>query len=262
MIEIVQVLNMLWAANAAAGAMLAALLVLRKNYRLYAAFFFYILLVDVQNILFFVTYRRWGFNSPIAWRIAWLTLGVLICARALAVAEVCRHLLARYQGVWALAWRLLLTCAILVLITSLILGKHQWDLAVHSASRGLDLAIAAFIVGVFLFVKFYDVKTDATARVLAVGFFLYSCFNVLNNTFLEHWLHRYSDLWNLLGLLAFLFSLFLWTWALRLPRTVPTGEKVLLPETVYPTIGSEVNVRLHLLNESLNQFWNAEAPQP
>ncbi len=262
MIEIAQVQNLLWAANAVVGAILTALLVLRKNYRLYLAFFSYVLLIDVQNILFFMTYRRWGFNSLIAWRIAWLTLGVLICARALAVAEVCRHLLARYRGVWALAWRLLSACAVLVLICSLIIGKHQWNLAVHSASRGLDLAIAAFIAGLFLFIKFYDVKTDSTARLLAVGFFLYSCFGVLNNTFLEHWLDRYSSLWNLLGLLAFLFSLFLWTRALRLPRTVPTREKVLLPETVYSTMGSEINLRLHLLNESLNQLWNAGAPRP
>jgi hypothetical protein len=262
MIEIAQVQNLLWGANAVVDAVLAALLLLRKNYRRYPSFFFYILLVDVQNILFFVTYRQWGFNSLIAWRIAWMTLGVLICARALAVAEVCKHLLARYRGVWALAWRLLLACAVLVLICSLIIGKHQWKLAVHSASRGLDLAIAASIVGLFLFIKFYDVKTDSTDRILAVGFFLYSCFGVLNNTFLEHWLDRYSNLWNLLGMLAFLFSLSLWTWGLRLPRAVPSREKVFMPGNVYSTIGSEVNLRLQLLNESLNRFWNAGAPQP
>jgi hypothetical protein len=117
-------------------------------------------------------------------------------------------------------------------------------------------------VGLFLFIKFYDVKTASTDRILAVGFFLYSCFGVLNNTFLEHWLDRYSNLWNLLGMLAFLFSLSLWTWGLRLPRAVPTREKVLLPGNAYSTIGSEVNLRLQLLNESLNRFWNTGAPQP
>ncbi len=262
MIEIVQVQNLLWAASAAGKIVLLTTLAVRKNFRVYPIFFAYLLTSLAHDAVTFAAYQRWGFYSPTAWQISWAWQAVVISARALAVTEICRHLLARYRGVWALAWRLLLTCAILVLITSLILGKHQWDLAVHSASRGLDLAIAAFIVGMLLFIKFYDVKADSTARILAVGFFLYSCFGVLNNTLLEHWLAHYSDLWNILDLLAFLFSLFLWTWALRLPRTVPTREKVLLPETVYSTIGSEVNVRLHLLNESLNQFWNAGARQP
>ena len=98
--------QVLWAVNVAAEATLAALLVLRKNYRLYPAFFFYVLLAIIRDILLFVTYRQWGFNSMIAWRVSWVTLGVVICARALAVTEVCRHLLGRFRGIWALAWRL------------------------------------------------------------------------------------------------------------------------------------------------------------
>jgi hypothetical protein len=262
MIEIVQVQNLLWAATAAGKTVLATTLAIRKNYRVYPTFFIYVLISLAQDALAFVTYHHFGFNSLTAWRVFWASQAVVVSARALAVAEVCRHLLALYKGVWALAWRLLLTCAAIVLIFSLIIGKHEWTLAVHSASRGLDLAIATSIVGLFLFIKFYDVKTDSTDRILAVGFFLYSCFGVLNSTFLEYWLGRYSGLWNILDLLTFLLSLFLWTWAVGLPRAVPARDKALLPETVYSTIGSEVNLRLHFLNESLNQFWNAGAPQP
>lgn len=262
MVEIVHVQNLLWAASAAGKTVLLTTLAVRKNYRVYPTFFVYLLTSLTHDAVTFVAYQRWGFDSLTAWQISWAWEAVVVCARALAVAELCRHLLARYRGVWALAWRLLLTCAVMVLIFSLIIGKHQWDLAVHSASRGLDLAIAASIVGLFLFIKFYDVKTGSTDRILAVGFFLYSCFGVLNNTLLEHWLNRYSDLWNLLGLLTFLFSLSLWTWAVRLPQGVPAREKVLLPEIVYSAIGSEVNLRLHLLNESLSHFWNAKAHQP
>ena len=262
MIENVQVQNLLWGANVAGKIVLLTVLAVRKNYRVYPALFVYILISLAHDAVVFVTYQYFGFASWTAWRVFWVSQAVVVSARALAVVEVCRHLLARYKGVWALAWRLLLTCAVIVLIFSLSVGKHQWDLAVHSASRGLDLAIAVSIVGLFLFIKFYDVKTDSMDRILAVGFFLYSCFGVLNNTFLEHWLARYSDLWNILGLWTFLFSLSLWTWAVRLPQAVPVRDEVLLPETVYSTMGSEVNLRLHFLNESLNQFWNAGAPQP
>lgn len=262
MIEIVQVQNLLWAASAAGKVVLLTILAIRKHYRVYPTFFIYLLISMAQDAVLFATYQYFGFTSLVAWRVFWASQAVVLSARALAVTELCRHLLSRYKGVWALAWRLLLTCAALVLIFSLTMGKREWILAVHSASRGLDLAIAASIVFLFLFINFYDVKTDSTDRVLAVGFFLYSCFGVLNNTFLEHWLDRYSNLWNLLGMLAFLFSLALWTWGLRLPRAVPIHEKVLLPDNIYSSLGSEVNLRLRLLNESLNQFWNKGAPQP
>jgi hypothetical protein len=262
MVEIVQVQNLLWAASAAGKIVLLTTLAVRKNFRLYPIFSVYLLTSLAHDAVTLTAYRHWGFYSLMAWQISWAWEAIVVCTRALAVTEVCRHLLARYRGVWALAWRLLLASAILVLIISLIIGKHQWDLAVHSASRGLDLAIAAFIAGFFLFIKIYNVETDLTTRILAVGFFLYSCFGALNNTLLEHWLAPYSDLWNILDLLTFLFSLFLWTCAVSLARAAPIRDNVLLPGTVYTTLGSEVNLKLHLLNESLNQFWNRGAPQP
>jgi hypothetical protein len=259
MAEIAQVQNLLWAANVVGKIVLLIVLAVRKNYRLYPTFFFYLLTSLAHDAVTFVTYQRWGFTSLTAWRVFWASQAVVLSARALAVTEVGRHLLARYRGVWALAWRLLLAGAALVLICSLIIAKHQWRLAVHSASRGLDLAIAAFIVGLLLFVKSYDVKTDPTARILAVGFFLYSCFGVLNNTFLELWLDRYSDLWNILGMLAFLASLSIWTWALRHSQSEAQAKEILLPSGIYQAIAPEINLRLRLFNEQLSRFWKVEA---
>jgi hypothetical protein len=260
--EITKLQQILWTAAIVCELSLAVILLLYRNYRTYPAFTYYIFLVLANDLFLIFAYRRWGFTSLIAWRIFWISRAIVICARALAIEELCRLLLAQYKGVWALAWRLLLVCAVIVLVCSLIIGKHEWSLAVHTASRGLDLAIAAFIVGLFLFVKYYDVKTDRTARILTTGFFLYSCFGVLNTTFLERWLYDYSALWNILNSLTFLASLLLWTSALRSPLTASVREKILLPGTVYSTVGPEVNLRLHLLNKSLSQFWNPGAPQP
>jgi hypothetical protein len=245
-----------------AGFVLCILLLIRRHYRVYPAFTFYAFLSLAQGISLFVAYRRWAFTSVEAWRIFWASQAVVISARALAVTELCRNILARYRGVWALAWRILLTSACLILLYSLVTSKQQWVSALPSAERGLDLAIASAIVGIFLFARYYTVSVDPVGRVLALGFFLFSCFGVLNNTILERLLYDYSALWNLLNSLAFLASLFLWAWALRLPETVPVRANILLPDAVYSSIGSEVNVRLHLLNESLNQFWNRGAPQP
>lgn len=259
MIGIAQVQNLLWAANVAGKIVLLILLAVRKNYRSYPTFFFYLLTTLADDVVTFVAYQRWGFTSLTAWRIFWASQAVVICARALAVAELCRYILAQYKGVWALAWRILLTSAGLVLLYSLVSSKQQWVSALPSAERGLDLAIASVIVGIFLFVRYYAVSVDPVVRTLAIGFFLFSCFGVLNNTILERWLYDYVRLWNILGMLAFLAALLLWTRALRLPQTVGVRKEVLLPNAVYSNMSPAINLRLRLFNEQLSRFWKVEA---
>ncbi|HVS88423.1 MAG TPA: hypothetical protein VHF01_09415 [Candidatus Acidoferrum sp.] len=261
MVALAQFQQILWAVNVAVGVALAVLLVVRKNYRVYPSFTFYIFLNLIQAVLLFITYHRWGFNSVIAWRIFWLTLGVVICARALAVAEICRHLLSRYRGVWALAWRILLLCAAVVLSYSILAARRDWRLALPTADRGLELSIATVIVVLLLFARYYDVKGDRVVRSLAIGFCLYSCFAVLNNTVLERLLYDYSALWNLLDMLAFLASLSVWTSALRHSQSEAQPKEILLPSGIYQAVAPEINFRLRLLNKQLSQFWKVEAPE-
>ena len=249
----------LWALNSVGEIVLLTLLVVRKNYRVYPAFFFYLILNLAMGFLAFLVYDRWGFNSVIAWRIFWAILAVLICARALAVTEICRHLLARYRGVWALAWRILLLCAALVLCYSILAARHDWRLALPNAGRGLELSIATVIVVLLLFARHYDVELQSPDRSLAVGFCLYSCFSVLNNTVLERLLDDYAVLWNLLGMLAFLASLSIWTWALRHSQSEAQAKEILLPSGIYQAIAPEINLRLRLFNEQLSRFWKVEA---
>lgn len=251
----------IWAVNTVVGAILLCSLAIRKTYRAFPAFSLYLFVNLVSGASAFFVYRVWGFSSPSSLRIAWAMQTVVICARALAVTELCRRALARYRGIWALAWRGLLSCAGLVLVYSSVASKRQWEHLLPNADRGLELSIAAALVTLLVFARYYEVKVNATDRALAGGFCLYSCFVALNNTILEHYLYHYVELWNLLRMLAFLASLLLWTWALRQPLAEVSREETLLPEGFYQTIGPQINVRLRLLNEQLTQFWKTEAPR-
>lgn len=249
---------MMWAVNAAASVFLLVLLAMRKNYRVYPAFAFYILANLAVGLSLFIIYRRWGFSSTASWLFAWVIQALVVCARALAVVEVCRHLLSRYQGIWAFAKRVLLACAGLVLLYSGLAARHQWRLALLSADRGLELSIAAVIVILFLFVRFYEVQPERTDRSLAIGFCLYSCFRALNDTILERYLYGYTTLWSLLGMLAFFTGLCVWSWALRKSRTEVAAKQGLLPLAVYHAFAPQINLRLQLLNDQLGKIWNSE----
>ncbi len=251
--------QILWAVSAAIETTLVAILVVRKNYRSYPVFSLYLLVDLTMGTTVLFVYHFWDFHSATAYRIAWGAQGIVLLARALAVAEVCRHLLSRYRGVWALAWRILLLSAGLVLGYSILAARHGWSLALLTADRGLELSIATVIVVLLLFARYYEVKVEPVVRSLAIGFCLYSCSAVLNNTVLERWLHDYSAFWNLVVMLAFLASLFIWTFALRRSQSEAEPEEILLPNGIYQAVAPEINLRLRLFNEQLSRFWKVEA---
>jgi len=251
--------QVLWAVNTVVAVGLLVLLVVRKNYRAYPAFSFYILFNLALGVTMYVIYRRWGFASRVSWFLAWGLQAVAIAARAIAVVEVCRHVLSRYTGIWAFAKRVLLGCAVLVSLYSGLAARHRWELAIPSADRGLELSIATVIVILFIFARYYEVQPESTDRSLAIGFFLFSCFSALNDTILERYLQDYARLWNTLATLAFLTSLVLWSWALRRTRTATATEQSLLPIDVYQSFAPQINLRLRALNDQLGKIWKPEA---
>jgi hypothetical protein len=259
MVERAQLQLILWVANVSIGVLLAALLVVRKNYRVFPAFSCYILVNLIQALLLFLGSTRWGFSQAAQWLMGSLTESAVLIARALAVAEICRRLLSRYRGVWALAWRVLVLSAGVVFFYSILLARHDWRLAFPSAHRAVELCLAFIIVALLIFVRHYEVETAQADRSLAIGFCLYSCFAVLNNTLLERFLYDYRVFWNLLGMFTFLATLSLWTWALRKPQPQAEPGRTLLPRAVYQLLTPEINFRLRLLNEELSRFWPAEA---
>jgi hypothetical protein len=249
---------MVWAVNTAAGVALLLLLAVRKNYRIYPAFTFYIFVNVAVAVSLFVVYRLWGFSSTVSWRIGWATQAVTVCARAWAVIEICRRFLSRYPGIWALAQRVLLACAGLVLLYSGVAVRHQWRLALPTVDRALELAIAAVIVVLFLFARYYRLRPERTDRSLALGLCLYSCFRVLNDTISDRYLYDYAKVWNVLGMLAFFASLVLWTWALRRSQRETAAEENLLPPGVYQSFAPQINLRLQLLNDQVSKILRSE----
>jgi hypothetical protein len=251
----------LWAVTAIVQALLLCLLVARRNASNYPAFSAYIVMTLAQSGLLFVAIKGWGFSSSVSWSIGWATQFLVLGARAFAVAELCRHILGRFRGVWLLARWMLLTSAVAVLFYAVITANHQWRLVLNTAEMGLELATAAVIVTLLLFARYYDIVVAPPHRLLATGLCVYSCVSVLNDTILERWLTRYVSLWNAFGMVAFLACLLLWSWAFRKSAPQMAADPLFLDRSVYLRIIPEVNWRLRSLNEQLIQFWRLEAPR-
>jgi hypothetical protein len=255
--------NFIWGLNALTRTALFFLLLVRKDYKEFPAFFSYISADSLQSFILFVSYRKFGYASTsiISFRIAWGTQAVVLTVRALAVAEICRHLLGRYRGIWELAWRILFAIAGAVLLYASITARHEWFMFTPNLARSIELAIATGIVCLFLFARHYEIVPEPLISSLALGFLLISCLAVLNSTVLERFVHSYEVQWTVLNMLAFFASLLVWTWAFLQPRTAPVKGQTLFTDDLYKTIGPEVNVRLRQLNEQLSRFWKVDGDQ-
>jgi hypothetical protein len=262
MAEVLHIEQLLWAVTIGLAAGVFLLLVVRKSDRTYPVFTLYIGLVLVQAAVLVAAYSAWGFRSYNAWLTGWITQAVIICARGAAVYELCRKVLAHYRGVWSLAWRILSVAAAIVFVYSTVASRFEWYLAVPSAERAIEMAIAVVIVGLLFFARHYQVQCPPGAKAILAGFCLYSCFRVFNDTVLERFAYDYFQLWNVLANVAFSFSLVIWGWALLRNEPALEASPALLRAGTYRVFIPEVNRKLADLNDELGRFWKAEAPRP
>lgn len=250
--------SVLWGICLLAQLMLLLLLFRQRTFASVPSFTAYILVCIGQSAVLLPIYLASGFSSPTSRRVAWVSQAVVILVRGIAVAELCRRILRAYRGIWELGWRLLLTCASIILVYAFYAASRGPDLVVLAADRGSELAIASVIVLLLLFARYYRVPVPDTERLLVVGFCLYSCTYVLNNS-LERLFYSNAT-WNLVQSVALLSSLILWIWALRLPMPQQELLPRFVPVATYNELSPQINFRLRKLNEQLLALWKSEAP--
>jgi hypothetical protein len=255
--------NVYWGLTTVLELIVLVYLVRRRRYLSHPAFFRYIILIIAQSAITATAYSYFGEDTQSAYDIVWTTQGVVICARWLAVIEIARRTLARYTGIWALATRIFLVLSACVLAYSILSSRSRWEHFVLNADRAVELCIAVFVVCMFLFVRYYAVDMDTLERMLAIGFCLYSCFRVINDSIYESWFRAggnlWTNVWTYLDMLTFLASLLLWIIAVRTAPEETRLEKgpTVKPE-LYGNLAQKLNARLNLLNDRLNNLFRFE----
>jgi len=236
-----------------------AFLLVQRLYRSHAFFSLYILSLVLQTIVVAVAYRHWGATSKEYWMAAWFSQAVVVGTRWLAVAEIARKIFARYSGIWRLAGTVLLLMSIGILSYSVAVSGIRFDLMVLSADRRVELCIALFIVAMFVFARYYRLPIADTERQLAIGFCLYSCVWVINETLYQAWRRSLGEVWDFILTIAFLASVIIWFNALRVAAPSPASapDPTVSPD-VYAQLSEEVNSRLLTLNNRLSHLLRSE----
>jgi hypothetical protein len=150
-----------------------------------------------------------------------------------------------------------------VLLYTAVFSEKRLSMMILTVDRGAELAIASFVVGLLLFARYYMLEIDPLDRALSIGFALYSCFYVINDSLLEKWMEPYVGFWGFMDVITFLASLLIWIQAVR--AYAPALEFVTSRSTssdLYGALSAEVNVRLRLLNDQLAQLLRSESTRP
>ena len=259
MVEPLQLRNLAWAFTTAVECILFAQLARRKFLVRYPWFSLYVASTVVQSAVIAAIYRTFGSSQPWVWNLAWATQVIVVFFRFLCVVEVTKKILRGYSGIWALAWRLLTTVGILVLVNSLLFSKGDWYWVSLNLDRGMELSIAAIIVTLLLFARYYRLPIQPLHSTLMVGFCLYSVFFVLNYTLLEKYSAKLANFWGFLDILTYLATLLIWLDAVSRhlePAAQPPSPTI--PKELYGKLSSELNLRLYHLNQQLNQLLHSE----
>lgn len=254
--------DLAWALTTFLELLLFAVVLRKRIFLAYPVYSLYLLAVILQSTALAAVYRSIPFRTETAFYIAWGSQGIVALLRGLAIVELVKRILAKYSGLWALSWRLLLLLGVGVTGISLFFAKGMWQWILMNLVRGTELAFAAVIVTLLLLVQFYRLPASRWQRALSFGFCLYSVFYVLNYSLMEKFLQKFADYWSFLSIVAYLATVLLWVRAAVAYRATDEqpAPSPLSPET-YRELSSELDQQLNGLNRQLEQLLRSDGRQ-
>ena len=256
---------------------LCANVLTRKVVRIlpFFAIYSFVVLVDVATV--WLIYEHFGFNSVTAYYSFWVSILLNAIARSLAIAEICRYGLRAYRGIWALVWRVLTMLSILLVARTIFDARGLPNrVAIYGTTVDRDLALASIVIllVLLLFRNYYGIALEPLQREIAFGICFICVVDVIGNTVLRNIFtgyllsffmanqeavrsalnpifQRVSDLWGIVHLFSFMFTIGIWCFAIRKPLPVPKDKPELLPSEIYRDLSPAINMRLASFNSRM-----------
>jgi len=229
----------------------------RRLYRELPVFSGYTAAVLVHGLPLYWVYHRMGYASRPAFYFFWTTQAALLVWRGAAIGELAWTASRPYLGLRVVMKWLVAASSSTLLAVALwfaVQAPSQLPAFVLSLERDLELTAAAVLLMLFLLTLHYDVNIGIIQRRIAIGLFLYSLAQVVNNAVSKEWLQPYFHWWKIVRLTSFHVALVIWLIALLKPiPPVPTPE---LPSDLQPirAVMSQGTEVMHALSGRLTRF--------
>ena len=258
-------LVLLWVISGIVQLSVLFLVFAKHHFRALPLFTIYVAFNLCQAAFLLFVYTHFGFLSPAARQMYWISEPLALTAQALAATELLYLLFRHYPGIWALTWRLVAAASTIVIAYAAASARTQptWSLLI--ANRGYHLTFAVALVCSLLLVRSYAIPVDPVYKALLGGFCVFSCTVVAANTLLEVlFLSRFpksGEIWNYIEMVVFIGVQMAWAAALRHPVAADDKPALFTPST-YERMSPEVNSRLRALNDVLSKFLRLQVLRP
>ncbi len=250
--------NLLWWLGIGLKFLLCALVFYRRLFRRLPFFSLYAVLLVVEVTIVWWVYREWGYRSFPAWYTYWYASGVVLLARALVVAELCWTSLGTYPAIWPLVRKILIIIAVVAFgyatITAFRTSSSPLATFVLSSEQALEISFAFILVALVGFGARYMAVLGPVERNIVIGLGVYSCFQVINNTFMQQWMSRYFHWWVSMRVVAFDIAMLVWIVPLTkaLPQAAP--KRTLISADAATRLLRELLAQMREITEELKRI--------
>ena len=253
----------LWYVSMVLELMVWALALRRRLYHQLPVFTGYITVVLVRGLLTYWVYHRFGYTARPAFYFFWTTQALLLTWRGAAIGELAWTASRPYPGLrivmkWFVA-AISLTFPILGVWLA-IRTPSRLPPFVLALERDLELIAAIVLLALLSLAAYYQVMLNRAQKLIALGLFLYSLTQVVNNAVSTQWLRSYFHWWALVRVASFHVALVIWLIALSKPlveEPIPEGPADLQPVRKFMRQGTEA---MHELSARLSRFRKKPPP--
>lgn len=232
--------SFLWAAETALTFTLCALVFARGLHQRLPFFATYVALLVIETVAVRWTYHHWGYASQPSRYVYWCSLGVVLFARALAVAELCWKSLRNSPAVWGIVSKPLVLLAVALLVFAAIsvainrspliaFRYHRYGFLL-TAEQFLDFGIVVILAVLAGLGVRYQVWLGGIEKKVVIGFGVYSAFQVVNDAFMQKWMMRYFTWWVSASVVSFEAAMLFWIVPLLRPLPPPSPQPALFDE--------------------------------
>lgn len=208
----------------------------RRLYVEMKVFSAYLVMLVVREVFLYWAYQAFGYSSRFVFYAFWLTQAIVLLLRAGAIAEIVWKASRGYPGFRMIAgW-------LIAFVSVVLIGRASWVVA-HDVMTAPSLILGLehhveFAAAVVLFVLFvlwfrYDVPLRKHEKLVAVGLFVYSLVQEMNDAAAQHWVGPYFQWRDRIRIASFMVVVVLWIVALRKPLAAPITQPA-------PTQASEI----------------------
>jgi hypothetical protein len=228
----------------------------RRLYRQLPVFSGYVVADFVRGLFIYGVYHSMGYASRQAFYSFWITQAVLLGWRAAAAGELAWMASRRYLGLRVvLKWGVVLVLSILATLVFWFALESPSKLPpfLLALERDLELAIALVLLALFWLAGHYQFGFARVQRWIAVGLFVYSVAQVVNNVISMQWLRPYFHWWGIVRLVSFHVALVIWLLALAKPVEEPVPDQSIDLQTARAFMAEGTHA-MHGLSARLSRF--------